>query len=237
MSNSLQRRLAALDWPAIADDLAEIGHARTGAFLSPGECGELAALYDDDRRFRSTIDMARYRFGAGQYRYFDRPLPRLIHGLRGQLYRRLAPLANRMMRDLGKAERYPASLSAYLAHCRSRGQGKPTPLLLRYRAGGYNRLHRDLYGDEVFPLQAVCLLSRPGIDFTGGEFLLVEQQPRAQSIGHAISPVQGELLIFPVAERPVAGSRGHFRAAMRHGVSRILTGERLTLGLIFHDAA
>ncbi|MBT5049890.1 MAG: 2OG-Fe(II) oxygenase, partial [Rhodospirillaceae bacterium] len=192
--------------------------------------------YDQDARFRSTIEMSRYRFGEGQYRYFDNPLPPLVAGLRNDLYCHLAPIANRMAARLPGEQTFPADLKAYQRICHQAGQLRPTPLLLRYEAGGYNRLHQDLYGGENFPLQAVFLLSRPGEDFTGGEFLLLENQPRAQSIGQAIAPVQGEMLIIPVKERPVAGKRGDYRAPMRHGVSRIHTGLRYTMGMIFHDA-
>jgi len=237
MGASLTEAIEGLDWPAIEDGLRGIGYARCGPVLPARLCRELAALYDDDGRFRSTIDMARYRFGEGQYRYFDRPLPDPVDRLRHALYRRLAPIANRMTTDMGLPAHYPGTLKSYLRQCHAAGQTRPTPLLLRYHRGGYNCLHQDLYGDLRFPLQAVFLLSRPERDFTGGEFLLVEQRPRAQSIGHALAPAQGEMIIFPVAERPVRGSRGFYRSKMRHGVSQVLSGERTTLGIIFHDAA
>ena len=181
--------------------------------------------------------MARHRFGVGGYGYFAEPLPPLVADLRAALYGHLAPIATRMAADLGAATRYPAEHAAYRRLCHAAGQTKPTPLLLHYETGGYNCLHRDLYGPLVFPLQAVVMLSRPGVDYGGGEFLLVENQPRQQARGEAIQPDQGEMLIFPVFERPVAGARGWRRAAMRHGVSRLRWGERYTLGLIFHDAA
>jgi hypothetical protein len=180
--------------------------------------------------------MARHRFGEGEYRYFARPLPPLVEALRRGLYARLAPLANRLVADLGRPERYPAGLRAFLARCRAAGQTRPTPLLLHYVAGGCNRLHQDLYGELAFPLQGTVLLSRPGADFTGGEFLLLESRPRQQSLGEAIALAQGELVVFPVYERPVRGTRGVLRAGVRHGVSRIHAGERFALGVIFHDA-
>jgi hypothetical protein len=236
MQHDLHQRIDAIDWPAVEAGLRGLGHAHLSGLLTPGECTGLAGLFDDDDRFRSTVEMARHRFGEGRYRYFRRPLPDLVAVLRRDLYRRLAPIANRMQADMRQAERYPAQHDDYLKACHDAGQTRPTPLLLRYGAGGYNCLHQDLYGDLRFPLQAVLLLSRPGRDFAGGEFLLVEQRPRAQSIGHAIAPEQGDMVIFPVAERPVAGARGHYRVKVRHGVSRVHRGQRTTLGIIFHDA-
>lgn len=241
MNTSLIEQLAAVDWHSIATQIDDIGYGRAGPVLDSDECAELIALYDQDQKFRSTIDMARYRFGEGQYRYFDDPLPSMITELRQVLYGHLAPIANHTAARLPGGAHYPDNHAAYRQICHDAGQTKPTPLLLRYEAGGYNRLHQDLYGDLHFPLQVVILLSRTGEDFTGGEFMLVEQQPRAQSIGQAINPGQGEMLIIPVRERPVErqsrGKRGHFRAPMRHGVSRLHTGLRYTLGVIFHDAA
>ncbi len=219
------------------DPPAERGHARAGPLLAPAECRDLVRLFDDEARFRTTVEMARHRFGEGRYRYFAYPLPRLVGSLRQGLYRRLAPLANAMMAELGRAHRYPDRLDAFLEQCRAAGQGRPTPLLLRYEAGGYNRLHRDLYGEVLFPLQAAICLSKPELDFTGGAFLLVEQSPRMQARAEAIQLGQGEIIVFPTAERPVVGKRGFHRAQMRHGVSRITGGQRHTLGIIFHDAA
>ena len=201
------------------------------------ECEQLVALYDNDKRFRSTVNMARHRFGEGEYRYFDYPLPSLVGGLRKSLYRQLAPLANQMMVELGRPFRYPAALDEFTAQCRAQGQQRPTPLLLSYTEGGYNRLHRDLYGEVSFPLQATICLDSPGRDFDGGAFLLLEQRPRMQSSAEAIDLGQGEMIIFPTAERPVKGARGTSRANMRHGVSRLLGGRRHSLGIIFHDAA
>jgi hypothetical protein len=204
--------------------------------LSAAERGALSSLWGEDARFRSSVDMERHRFGLGRYRYFARPLPALVQNLRTRLYRQLAPTANRWAEALRRPERYPPSLKGFLETCRRAGQTRPTPLLLRYEAGGYNRLHRDLYGDVVFPLQAAIPLGRPGEDFGGGEFLLVEQRPRAQSIGRAIQADPGEIVIFPTSDRPVPGRRGPVRASLRHGASHVTWGERLVLGLIFHDA-
>ncbi len=233
---SIRERLARLDWTAIEAALGAWGYAKAGPLLTPEECAALVALYADDRRFRSRIDMARYRFGVGDYQYFAEPLPPLVAALRRHAYPPLAGVANRWMEALGARARYPDELPDLIARCHQAGQTKPTPLLLHYEAGGYNCLHRDLYGDVAFPLQLTCFLSRRGVDYTGGEFLLVEQRPRAQSRGQAIATEQGEVVIFATAERPVRGARGYFRAAVRHGVSRVLSGSRYTLGIIFHDA-
>ncbi len=236
MDRQISECLAAIDWRHMANQIEVNGHARSGPLLSAGECADLIALYHDDNRFRSTVEMARYRFGEGQYRYFDNPLPPLVASLRRHLYCHLGPIANVMAAKLPGEKFYPDDLESYRAVCHLAGQSKPTPLLLRYEAGGYNRLHQDLYGGEHFPLQAVFMLSRPGLDFTGGEFMLLENQPRAQSIGRAITPGQGEMIIVPVRERPVLGKKGYFRAPMRHGVSPLQSGLRYTLGVIFHDA-
>ena len=236
MGRTIEARVAALDWAAMAAALDEVGHALTGPLLTGAECGALARLYAEDRRFRSRIDMARYRFGEGEYKYFAAPLPPLVAALRVALYRRLAPIANRWMASLGAAERYPGSLPEYLARCAAHGQRRPTPLLLRYAAGGYNCLHQDLYGALAFPLQVTCVLSQHGADFTGGELLLVEQRPRAQSRGAVVVLERGEAVIFPNRERPVHGTRGVYRAQVRHGVSRLHSGTRTSLGIIFHDA-
>lgn len=229
-------RLDTLDWDAIERQLWDLGYARTPPVLTPSECESVVALYADDSRFRSRVDMERYRFGRGDYKYFAAPLPPLVQGLRAAAYRRLAPLANRWEDALGTRTRYPAHLDGLLALCARHGQTRPTPLLLHYEAGGYNCLHQDLYGDVAFPLQITCFLSRRGVDYEGGEFLLLEQRPRAQSRGEAVAIEQGEMVIFTTRYRPVAGARGYFRAAMKHGVSRISAGTRYTLGIIFHDA-
>lgn len=227
----------ALDWAGIERRLWADGHAIAPALVAPGECAQTAGLYGDEERFRSRVDMARYRFGQGEYKYFADPLPPLVAALRAGAYPRLAPLANRWMEALGGPERYPPALDEFRSTCRAHGQSRPTPLLLRYTAGGYNCLHQDLYGPLVFPFQMTVLLSRPGIDFTGGEFLLVEQRPRAQSRGEVVALGQGDAVIFTTRYRPIPGVRGHHRAAVRHGVSRLRSGERLSLGIIFHDAA
>jgi uncharacterized protein len=233
--DSIPRRLARLDWPALARALDDRGYA-TMSLLRAAECGELAALYAEERRFRTRVDMARHRFGVGEYKYFGRPLPRLVSLLRAAFYAHLAPIANCWAAALGGADDYPSTLEEYLARCAAHGQVRPTPLLLRYTAGGYNCLHQDLYGTDAFPLQVTIALSRRGKDYTGGENLLVEQRPRMQSRGEVIILEQGDALIFPTRHRPVAGTRGHFRAVVRHGVSRLHTGTRLALGIIFHDA-
>jgi hypothetical protein len=234
---TIAARMARLDWEALERSLSEWGWAKTPPLLTPAECAELVALYPDDARFRSRIDMARYRFGVGDYKYFAAPLPPLVVELRRHFYPRLAPVANRWEQALGSRHRYPPDLDGLLALCRRAGQTKPTPLLLHYEAGGYNCLHQDLYGEVAFPLQVTVFLSRRGADYEGGEFLLVEQRPRAQSRGEVIPTEQGEAVIFTTRYRPVAGARGWYRASMRHGVSRVTRGSRYTLGIIFHDAA
>jgi len=226
-----------LDWAAIARDLDRLGYATTPPLLLPGECRALRDAYTDPSLFRSRIEMARYRFGEGEYQYFAEPLPELVATLRRVLYEPLALIANRWSGALQRDARYPEQLAEFLRLCHGHGQSRPTPLLLRYEAEGYNCLHQDLYGPIHFPLQVTCLLSEPGRDFEGGEFLLVEQRPRAQSRGSAISLEQGAGVIFPVRERPVPSKRGFARVQMRHGVSRLRSGERMALGIIFHDAA
>jgi hypothetical protein len=235
-ARSFRERVAALDWLRAARDLDELGYARLPAFLGAGECRRLAGLYARDTRFRSTIAMQPRRYGIGEYRYFAYPLPREVAELRRAFYPPLARIANRWLARWGSPERLPVGLAGFLEHCRARGQVRPTPLLLRYGAGGLNHLHQDTYGSVAFPLQVAFLLSRPEHDFRGGEFLLVEQHPRQQSRGEAIALRRGEGLVFPNRERPVRGTRGWYRARVRHGVSRIHEGERTTLGLIFHDA-
>ena len=232
----MERRIAAIEWDRIESDIAEVGHALAGPLLDADTCARLAAGYDDDALYRKRVDMDRHAFGSGEYAYFDEPLPAPVASLRERLYAGLAPIAARMAESLGRGERYPADLAAYRAVCARAGQTRPTPLVLRYTEGGYNRLHRDLYGDLIFPLQVTIMLGRPGRDFGGGEFLLVENRPRQQSIGAAVHLEQGQAVIFPVAERPVEGKRGMARAQVRHGVSRVTRGTRVTLGIIFHDA-
>lgn len=229
-------RIAALDWDQIESDLNERGFALTGPLLHTDQCTSLIALYDDRDRFRSRIVMARFGYGVGEYKYFTQPLPALVTELRAALYRRLAPIANRWSKLLGGGHEFPRSVGEYLKACHAAGQSRPTPLLLRYQAGGYNCLHQDLYGELAFPLQFTCLLSQRGSDYEGGESLLVEQRPRAQSRGEAIALDRGAALIFPNRYRPVAGARGHYRVNVRHGVSTVRRGERYALGIIFHDA-
>jgi hypothetical protein len=229
-------RLGALDWGALGASLDRAGFARAPAVVTPEECEALIAMYGERARFRSRVEMARFRFGVGDYQYFAAPLPPLVQELREHAYPPLAAIANRWEAALGSRTRHPDTLAALQAVCRASGQVKPTPLLLHYEAGGYNCLHQDLYGDVVFPLQLTCFLSRPGVDYEGGEFLLVEQRPRAQSRGEAIAAAQGEIVVFATRHRPVEGTRGWYRTALRHGVSTITRGTRYTLGVIFHDA-
>jgi hypothetical protein len=231
-----EARVAGLDWPRIASELNERGCAVTGPVLTRSECEELAAGYDTDGQFRSRVVMARHGFGRGEYKYYGYPLPGTIAALRPALYRGLAPIANQWNEVLGGKAAYPADHDAYLRRCHQAGQKKPTPLLLRYVAGDYNCLHQDLYGDLYFPLQVAFLLSRPGHDFSGGEFVLTEQRPRMQSRAEVVPLAQGEGVIFAVNQRPMQGTRGFYRVTMRHGVSRLRSGQRFTLGVIFHDA-
>jgi uncharacterized protein len=232
----MNARVADQDWTALHAEVDHAGSAQTGPVLTPDECQEIADLYDDVTRFRSTIDMARYRFGSGQYRYFDHPLPALVASLRQAFYPRLLPIAREWAARLGRPAPWPDTLEEWLAMCHAAGQTRPTPILLRYRAGDWNALHRDLYGDLVFPLQVVIGLDRPGVDHTGGEFLTVEQRPRAQSRGYAATLRQGCGIVFTTRERPVRSARGWSAAPMRHGVSTVRSGVRHTLGLVFHDA-
>ena len=230
-------RLASLDWQDLRSSLDQAGYAVTPAVLSPAECEELAALYTEDRHWRSRVDMARHRFGSGEYKYFARPLPDLVSQLRTAFYPPLAEVANGWNERLGIAGRFPARLEDFLERCHAAGQTRPTPLILRYGPGDYNCLHQDIYGEHAFPLQLMVMLSRSDDDYTGGEFLLVENLPRAQSRGTAITLEQGQAVIWPVRVRPGAGSRGFYRIGVRHGVSVVRSGRRHTLGVIFHDAA
>jgi hypothetical protein len=230
------KNVASLDWPALATELDALGCALTEPLLSPAECGEISALYDDDGLFRSTIDMARYRFGAGQYRYFGNPIPEPVADLRAAFWPHLLPIARDWAARLGRPAPWPDEFTDWLDRCHAAGQTKPTPILLRYGPGDWNALHRDLYGDLVFPLQVVIGLDAPGIDHTGGEFLLVEQRPRAQSRGTATVLGQGQALIFTTRDRPVPSARGASAAPVRHGVSVVRSGRRHTLGLVLHDA-
>jgi hypothetical protein len=232
----IRDRIDALDWARLGDELDTQGFAITHPVLSVRQCRELAALFDLDR-FRSTIDMARHRFGEGRYRYFSHPLPGPIAAARAGFYERLSPIANRWAGLLsGDNPTFPAGHDELLARCRAAGQTRPTPLLLRYRPGDWNALHQDLYGDVYFPFQVLTVLSQAGTDYTGGEFVLLEQRPRAQSRAHVLTPPQGAFVIFPTRERPNPGRHGYHRVALRHGVSTVTSGERTALGIIFHDS-
>lgn len=234
---SVRQRIGDFDWRAIATELDATGYARLPGLLTADECASLRHLHADRTRFRSFVDLAAHRYGdRGDYRYFARPLPTLVQSLRTHLYARLAPIANAWQKTLGRESRFPRGLGPFVARCHANGQQRPTPLLLRYDPGGYNCLHQDVYGEVAFPLQVAVLLSDPHDEFSGGAFLLTEQRPRMQSRGEAIALERGEGLIFPNRERPVAGRRGHSAARVRHGVSRVQSGERFTLGIIFHDA-
>jgi uncharacterized protein len=230
------QQLSSTDWPEVVAQLDARGCALLPSLLTPSACRQLAELYTDDRRFRSRVVMGRHGFGRGEYKYFAYPLPPLIAELRTALYPRLAPVANTWSRRLGGDERYPDSLEAFLERCHAAGQVKPTPLLLQYGPDDYNCLHQDLYGEWVFPLQLTVLLSQPGGDFTGGEFVLTEQRPRMQSRAEVVPLGQGDAVVFAVHHRPVRGARGDYRVNLRHGVSRVICGRRHTLGVIFHDA-
>jgi hypothetical protein len=230
-------RVDDLDWKAIHEQLDMHGVAVAGAALSPDDCRQLAGLYTDDARFRATVDMTRHRFGEGEYRYFARPLPEVVSALRAAWWPPLLSIARDWADRLGRAAPWPDELDDWLDRCHRAGQVRPTPLLLRYGPGGWNALHRDLYGELVFPLQVVIGLDRPGRDYEGGEFVVVEQRPRAQSRATATTIGQGQALVFTTRDRPVRSARGWSAAPVRHGVSTVRAGQRRTLGLIFHDAA
>jgi hypothetical protein len=234
-TNDIADRIAALDWAGIVTQLGQFGCATTGAVLSADECAAISSRYDDDSIYRSRVIMARHGFGRGEYKYFAYPLPEAVASLRASLYPPLAEIANRWNEHMGLDQRFPPEHPAYLKRCHGAGQTKPTPLLLQYGAGDYNCLHQDVYGELVFPLQVAFLLSCPGEDFSGGEFVLTEQRPRMQSRAEVVPLRQGEGVIFPVHHRPVQGRRGVYRVNMRHGVSRLREGRRHTLGIIFHD--
>src|ERR1700733_8849079 len=236
VAEEIRGRVDALDWEALGAQLDTAGNAITPGLLDPSEGETLANLFDDGR-FRSTIDMARHRFGDGRYRYFDHPLPETIAALRASFYPHLAPVANRWSQLLrGERPDFPLEHAELLDRCRAAGQTRPTPLILRYGEGDWNALHQDLYGEVFFPFQVLTVLSRRGADFDGGEFVLVEQRPRAQSRAHVLTPPQGAFVIFPTRERPNRGSGGYHRVGLRHGVSTVTRGRRTALGVIFHDA-
>ena len=235
--SSFQARVDRTDWDAARAGLEEYGCGSTGSLLMPEEASEIAALYDDESRFRSTVNMARHRFGQGEYRYFAEPFPQAVTELKQALYPRLLPIARDWWSRLGRHAPWPDSLDEWLEMCHAAGQTKSTPILLKYGPGDWNALHRDLYGELVFPLQMVINLSNPGVDHTGGEFVLYEQRPRAQSRATATLIAQGHGLIFATRDRPVRGSRGWSAAPLRHGVSAVRSGQRFSLALVFHDAA
>lgn len=237
MSVSIRARLDALPWPSLERELDAEGAALVPGLLGADECRGLIGLYEDGERFRSKVVMARHGYGRGEYQYFSYPLPGLVEQLRTELFPRLAPIANRWHEQLGLAPRFPPDHAAFLERCHTAGQPRPTPLLLRYEQGDYNCLHQDLYGEHVFPLQLAVLLSQPGQDFTGGELVFTEQRPRQQSRPLVLTPRRGDAVLFAVRDRPIVGTRGFRRVQMRHGVSRLLSGRRHTLGIIFHDAA
>ena len=232
----LATRVERLPWDDLEARLDASGFAITEPVFDADECAALADLFDSGS-FRSTIDMARHRFGQGTYRYFDRPLPAEVGALRDSLYAHLAPTANRWAELLGEDVRFPETHGALLDRCAEAGQRRPTPLILRYGPGDWNALHQDLYGDVYFPFQAVTVLDEPGVDFEGGEFVLMEQRPRAQSRAHVLTPPRGAFVLFPTRQRPQLGSRGHYRVGLRHGVSTVTRGRRTALGIVFHDAA
>ena len=236
MTVSAEARVAAYDWRALASELDSYGCVVLPQLLSSAECSTIAALYSDESHFRSHVYMARHGFGKGEYRYFKYPLPGLLSGLRTALYPHLASVANEWNGRMGIAEHYPDDHASFLERCHAAGQTRPTPLLLRYVPGDYNCLHQDLYGDLAFPIQVATLLSEPGVDFAGGEFVLTEQRPRMQSRAEVVSLRKGDAVAFAVHHRPVRGTKGNYRVNLRHGVSRVRSGMRHTVGIIFHDA-
>ena len=234
---TVEEKVDALDWVAVEDSLSARGYAITAPILTAEDCAELVALYEDEKRFRSHVIMERYRFGVGDYKYFENPLPQLVASVRASTYPHLAKIANRWAEALGeRGSPYPPMHAEFLKICHKAGQKKPTPLMLHYEAGSYNCLHQDLYGEVSFPMQMVFLLGQEGRDWEGGEFILVEQQPRAQSKPEVVHGNQGQAIIFTTRYRPVKGARGYYRVNLRHGVSHVLRGTRYTLGIIFHDA-
>ncbi len=236
MDITISQRLDGLNWPAIEESLVLYGYALTPAILTPSECAELVSLYPSQAPFRSHIIMARYRFGRGDYKYFDYPLPAIVQQLREHSYPHLVALANEWNRALGLSDIFPENHSGFLEICAKKSQTRATPLLLHYENGDFNCLHQDVYGAVAFPLQWTCFLSQPGADYEGGEFVIVEQRPRAQSKAEVIVAQQGQALIFATQHRPVKGNRGFYRATLRHGVSRLKRGVRFTLGVIYHDS-
>jgi uncharacterized protein len=235
-SVDINTRVEAVDWASVSTHLDGYGWAIAKMLLPADECESIAALYEDDRRFRSRVVMASHGFGRGEYKYFAYPLPGTVAALRAALYPRLAPIANRWNKSMSIDVRFPEGLDEFIQRCHKAGQTRPTPLLLQYGAGDFNALHQDVYGEHMFPLQTTILLSEPENDFTGGEFVLTEQRPRMQSRAEVVPLHRGDAVIFAVRDRPVQGTRGTYRVALRHGVSRLRSGHRHTVGVIFHDA-
>ncbi len=232
----IQQRINLLNWNRIADDMNEKGYSHTSGVLTAEECYEFIRQYDNEALYRKTINMERYRFGLGEYKYYQYPLPELIQQLRENVYPKLAPIANNWMRVLNIDQHFPENLEQLLELCHSKNQHRPTPLILKYGTGGYNTLHQDLYGDIYFPVQAVLFLNEPDTDYLGGEFVLIEPRPRAQSKAIVLNPRKGDMMLFTTNFRPVKGNKGYYRVNMKHGVSELTTGTRHTLGIIFHDA-
>jgi uncharacterized protein len=235
MTSPIAKRLEAVPWDEVSEAMTRDGYAATPTLLTEAECANLITSYSDDKLFRSRVVMARFGFGRGEYKYFNNPLPDLVHDLRQELYPRLAPVANRWAEEIGGSS-YPKTYNEFLNACHTAGQTKPTPLILRYESGDYNCLHQDLYGELAFPFQLTFFLSRPQLDYSGGEFVLVEQRPRMQSRATVLTPDRGQAVIFPTRYRSVQGTRGPYKANLRHGVSPVRSGLRFTLGIIFHDA-
>ncbi|RYZ51347.1 MAG: prolyl 4-hydroxylase subunit alpha [Sphingobacteriales bacterium] len=233
---TIEQRIADMNWSEIHESLDSRGYALVPSVITASEAEGLINNYHDNQAYRKTVVMERYRFGLGEYRYFKYPLPTLIDSIRRMIYTELAPVANRWMECLNKDTRYPRGHQQLLEHCQASGQDKPTVLILKYGKGGHNTLHQDLYGDIFFPVQTVLFLNQPGVDYTGGEFVMTEQVPRAQSKAIVLTPGKGDMLMFTTNFRPVKGSRGYYRAGMKHGVSEVHDGKRFTLGIIFHDA-
>jgi hypothetical protein len=233
---NIQQRINLLNWNGIADEMNDKGYSLTSEVLTDEECDEFIRQYDNNTLYRKTINMERYRFGLGEYKYYQYPLPELIQQLRENVYPKLAPIANNYMRVLNIDKHFPESLEQLLELCHAQNQHRPTPLILKYGTGGYNTLHQDLYGEVYFPMQAVLFLNEPDADYEGGEFVLIEQRPRAQSKAIVLKPSKGDLLLFTTNFRPVKGSKGYYRVNMKHGVSELTAGKRHTLGIIFHDA-
>jgi len=233
---NIKQRLADVDWESVAESMHAKGYAHVPGPLAAVDCDELIAHYDEPKFYRKTITMERYRFGLGEYKYFNYPLPAILQTIRETVFPELAPVANQWMEWLGMNQRFPDSLAELHALCHKNGQTKPTVLILKYGEGGHNTLHQDLYGEIFFPMQLVLFLNEPEKDYTGGEFVLTQQTPRAQSKAIVLKPRRGDMLLFTTNFRPVKGTRGFYRAGMRHGVSEVHTGSRHTLGIIFHDA-